>query len=75
MANVDVKNISAVLLATEWVTVQKGTFDIGDSVWYETKGRQFPVAIGLTVPMSASWKTDKNDVITCPLTSVLAVKW
>jgi hypothetical protein len=75
MMNVDVKNITAALLANEWVTVQKGTFDIGDNVWYQSEGRQFPVAIGLKVPVTASWKTEKNDMITCPLTSILAVKW
>ena len=74
---VDVTGIKAVLLVDGWSPVLEDSFEVGVVRYQMLGGRQIPVsppkAAGVTE--AATWKTQGNSMITCPLSAIQAIKW
>jgi hypothetical protein len=73
---IDEDSVVAVLLADGWHQVKQGTSFALDAYEYESGGRQTLVGGSVTgVPgTGASWIEPGGTIISCPLTSVLAVR-
>ena len=74
---VDVKNVTGVLLAGGWSEVDHASFEVHDSpvILQDGKRELGTIAGGRGGRLAASWITEGNERVTCHVSEILALKW